>query len=1632
MIDIQVGAVSAEIKANPKPLLAAMDQIGKKCEASVAALETKYSSVFKLIASQASSAQGKMESDSKNHTNKMKGYIDSYLQKYVANMQKVKGASKESADKATKEFKEFAAEVKKLNSELTQTKTKLKAVQTSSGGSSRSSGTRMGTEGVKDAMAPLYQEMWTMPYRMEHIGRAMYFSFSRPLQYAFGEMKNTVQAFESSLLTVQGILGKTNQQFQKFSDLAVNISRTTYGLIVDAANVMKILAKAGVGDKGILNITGDMVNFGLAMDMNAEKAASMSIQIANAFKIPVADMGQYTDMLAKATNSANMELNDLLSAMSYVAPIAKIAGSSMSEMSVVIGTLADSGIKGTKAGTLLRNVYMRLLAPTSTMTKMIKKYGLELKTSSGEMKDFIGVIEEFQNKKVSGEDILSGFRQRAGPGMIKAVESDTAMLRASKQAIDSAVGYVDKLVETKMSGLEGSLKRIAGAKERIGKSLFEKVFADQLRTAAGLLEKVATWMENLSEASVKAIGHTLELAAAFGKVMMVVGIILRVNKMLTDLGRSFLLLFANLGKVRKGIVSVNTALIGTQATSKALNATTVGVGVAGAAASKKIVNGMKKVNGSQLVAAQGAAGLAKTIASTGGAAKVAEVGVKASMGSMLTSLASVLSIATALSFMFNHMFKVSGKENPFIGLGTKIKESIGVAVGAVATGFSKMKEFSADWYSVFLGHQQEAYKENTKKHHDMLVNAEWASIRKKAIRKLDYQDYKASLKDWLDDQIENNNLMVIAADKLYSALSKLVNNHVNTAMKAFNWLGQNVAGMFNELGRILGIAWENLSFGAEREALKAARALEGITVGPKKQTTVFSLLGITEEEFNSLENRISLFGSDLDPESLAWITDEMPYVNMSEKKAAAVKIEEAYFDKIADMWSKGYDDQAKLAEKARDKEIAASNESYEKQKASAGSAAASKLKTSSDLYEKIYELTHTDTENKLRQIKTQYNAYVESTNDTVAAAKWMSLAINKLNEESLKKHMTNVSKGITETIDLYIKAANVRLDTLYDSKLQWIERLKAASEKLHQVQLTQEETYHEMVNKTLQEKYQGHIDVINGYKAERAQIKEEAAEWKKVKDVVESITELEGQRGQTKTDFIQSTKAAQFLADQSIAEALSSQEIQLAEIKTQYDEELVAIDDKKRRLEENLALEKQTLAIKKAQVELDRDETYRDISSVGEFGREARQEFDRYMQKAGSGMLGGGFNLETDTSSIWDAVSDFTNKGRAGTDSGSTEDLYSYFVDKHLEDKESNLDTLEQTKQLEETQKEIAAEEKEAKATYDVDMKEIQQTTSADISDIKSNLRIDLANLDLKRAIESAELVNKIQLTNEELIKANNTLREYFLGVGEDAKITSLQDQLQTEQDNEDARNQQVLDRLDTIADHTSAEYAFEIASLKGGKEVNKEAINQTALQTFIDLPTVDLQAFLAEWIPNWETYGETMGEKLIEGMILGIKDDSKLLLAVDELSEHVLTSMNEALGIHSPSVKAEEMSKQLLRGRATPFKQGAEKEALLNAIGDNAKGISEFGAASASEAWANITLPSEYNKGTGDFGMDLRDYITYWGGNSLQGAQKNEQKQRDWNQGDPYSQTINVYPRDPSVGEEVAAAIDKGKFAIA
>src|SRR6478609_1449421 len=285
--------------------------------------------------------------------------------------------------------------------------------------------------------------------------------------------------FEKRLDYFAAVSNATQDEYDAIREKALQLGQDTIYSANDIAESFVELAKSGVTTQDVIAGIGDAVaNLGAATDMPLAEAATSLTTILNTFQIAAEDSVGVVDRLAGAANASSIDVQDLITTMTYVGASAATAGISFEDINTAIALLGERGIKGSKAGTGLRQVIDKLIAPTSKGAKALGELGL--------------MAEDGSNKLLTAEGNL-----RPIPELLDTLNGSLeGMTQSQKMDILGQIFPITSL-PTVLNLLEGGADGMARLNEEITKTTAADIAGKRLDNLAGDIEILRGNIETL-------------------------------------------------------------------------------------------------------------------------------------------------------------------------------------------------------------------------------------------------------------------------------------------------------------------------------------------------------------------------------------------------------------------------------------------------------------------------------------------------------------------------------------------------------------------------------------------------------------------------------------------------------------------------------------------------------------------------------------------------------------------------------------------------------------------------------------------------------------------------------------------------------------------------------------------------------------------------------------------------------------------------------------------------------------------------------------------------------------------------------------------------------------------------------
>lgn len=273
----------------------------------------------------------------------------------------------------------------------------------------------------------------------------------------------TGMGFDNAMSQVAATMGTTVDQIQQLRDFAQEMGATTKFTATEAAEALNYMALAGYDAEKSMSMLPTVLNLASAGAMDLARASDMVTDAESALGLTTEETVAMVDQMAKTASKSNTSVEQLGDAMLTIGGTANFMAGGTDRLATVLGILADNGIKGSEAGTHLRNMLLKLSAPTDAGAKMIQALGLEIYDASGNMRDMQDIILDLGAAMdgMTDQDKINIISELFNARDVAAVNAllNTSVDRWNElgAAIKDSKGAADAMAETQIGNLTGDI-----------------------------------------------------------------------------------------------------------------------------------------------------------------------------------------------------------------------------------------------------------------------------------------------------------------------------------------------------------------------------------------------------------------------------------------------------------------------------------------------------------------------------------------------------------------------------------------------------------------------------------------------------------------------------------------------------------------------------------------------------------------------------------------------------------------------------------------------------------------------------------------------------------------------------------------------------------------------------------------------------------------------------------------------------------------------------------------------------------------------------------------------------------------------------------------------------------------------
>lgn len=291
------------------------------------------------------------------------------------------------------------------------------------------------------------------------------------------QMQNEVG---STTVTLNGQVKEFSGNLREFARF---MGQNTAFSATEAADALNYMALAGYDTQTSINMLPNVLNLAAAGSMDLATASDMVTDTQTAFGLTLERTSQMVDEMAKASSTGNTSVQQLGEAFLTVGGLAQELNGGMvlladgtekpvdgvQELEIALTAMANAGIKGSEAGTHMRNMLLKLSSPTSDGVKQLEALGVSVFDAEEKMRSLDKIFQDLngslgnltQQEKIQAISELFNTRDLASAeALLNAIDSDWDKIGES---ILNAQGAAEQMASTQLDNLAGDITKFKSA-----------------------------------------------------------------------------------------------------------------------------------------------------------------------------------------------------------------------------------------------------------------------------------------------------------------------------------------------------------------------------------------------------------------------------------------------------------------------------------------------------------------------------------------------------------------------------------------------------------------------------------------------------------------------------------------------------------------------------------------------------------------------------------------------------------------------------------------------------------------------------------------------------------------------------------------------------------------------------------------------------------------------------------------------------------------------------------------------------------------------------------------------------------------------------------------------------------------
>ena len=362
---------------------------------------------------------------------------------------------------------------------------------------------------------------------------------------AFAVAVNAAATFEKKMDYFGAVNNATAADMEKVRAKALELGRDGQFSANQIADAFVEMGKAGVSVKDITDgLAEAVINLASAADIKLTEATNILTSQLQTYHLGVDQAVHVTNELAGAANASIVDVSDLGTSFKYVGGVAYALGISFDSTTDALSILGKAGIRGSTAGTSLRQIMVSLAGGTDKAKDELKALGIITKDGANLFFDAHGKAKSLAEVFQILQDHTKGLTQQQQLMAFRTIFNNRALAAAEILTKSGAKGFAemnDQISKTtaadvaakRLDNLSGDIQKLKGSIDTMmikAGTPFQAFLRTIVQSITGVINTFVRLPDSVQGSILGFIGITGAILVFVGTIALVGGTMLKMVK----------------------------------------------------------------------------------------------------------------------------------------------------------------------------------------------------------------------------------------------------------------------------------------------------------------------------------------------------------------------------------------------------------------------------------------------------------------------------------------------------------------------------------------------------------------------------------------------------------------------------------------------------------------------------------------------------------------------------------------------------------------------------------------------------------------------------------------------------------------------------------------------------------------------------------------------------------------------------------------------------------------------------------------------------------------------------------------------------------------------------------------------